>query len=75
MDVIASLSGCDGPAADVTSAYTQVKLEDAPRMLKNSQNQNVQMFGYVFHDTNGQNHWGKLKIPWYLSNEICTIIH
>ena len=32
--VIASLSGCDGPAADAVSAYTQVKLEDAPRSLK-----------------------------------------
>ena len=33
--VIASLSGCDGQAADAVSAYTQVKLEDAPRSLKN----------------------------------------
>ena len=37
MDVIARLPGCDGQAADAVSAYTQVKLEDAPRLLKNSQ--------------------------------------
>ena len=34
MDVIASLPDCDGQAADAVSAYTQVKLEDAPRLLK-----------------------------------------
>ena len=34
MDVIARLPGCDGQAADAVSAYTQVKLEDAPRLLK-----------------------------------------
>ena len=31
MDVIARLPDCDGQAADAASAYTQVKLEDAPR--------------------------------------------
>ena len=34
MDIIASLPGCDGQAADAVSAYTQEKLEDAPRLLK-----------------------------------------
>ena len=34
MDVIARSPGCDGQAADAVSAYTQVKVEDAPRMLK-----------------------------------------
>ena len=34
MDVVARLPGCDGQAADAVSAYTQVKLEDAPRLLK-----------------------------------------
>ena len=33
MDVIARLPGCDGQVDDATSAYTQVKLEDAPRLL------------------------------------------
>ena len=33
MDVIARLPGCDGQAADAVCAYTQVKLEDAPRLL------------------------------------------
>ena len=34
MDVIARLPDCDGQAADAVSAYTQEKLEDAPRLLK-----------------------------------------
>ena len=34
MDVIARLPDCDGHAADAVSAYTQVQLEDAPRLLK-----------------------------------------
>ena len=34
MDIISRLPGCDGQAADAVSAYTQVKMEDAPRLLK-----------------------------------------
>ena len=33
MDVVARLPGCDGQAADAISAYTQVTLEDAPKLL------------------------------------------
>ena len=59
MDVIARLPGCDGQAADAVPAYAQVKLEDAPRLPRIPKKRNVQMLGYVFHDTNGQNHWEK----------------
>ena len=34
MDVIARLPDCAGQAADAVSAYTQVKIEDAPELLK-----------------------------------------
>ena len=34
MDIISRLLGCEGQAADVVSAYTQVKMEDAPKLLK-----------------------------------------
>ena len=34
MDVISRLPGCAGQAADAISAYTQVKMEDAPKLLK-----------------------------------------
>ena len=32
--LFARLPDCDGQAADAVSAYTQVELEDAPRLLK-----------------------------------------
>ena len=34
MDVTARLPDCDGQAADAISAYTQVKMEDAQKLLK-----------------------------------------
>ena len=34
MDIKSRLPGCDGQAADAVSAYTQVKMEDAPKLLK-----------------------------------------
>ena len=36
MDVKSRLPGCAGQAAHAVSAYTQVKMEDAPSLLKNS---------------------------------------
>ena len=36
MDIISRLPGCHGQAADAVSAYTQVKTEDAHKLLKNS---------------------------------------
>ena len=33
MDIISRLLGCDGQAADAISAYTQVKMEDAPKLF------------------------------------------
>ena len=34
MNIISRLPGCDGQAADAVSAYTQVRMEDAPTLLK-----------------------------------------
>ena len=34
MDIISRLPGCEGQAADAVSAYTQVQMEDAPKLLK-----------------------------------------
>ena len=34
MDIISRLPGCAGQAADAASDYTQVKMEDAPKLLK-----------------------------------------
>ena len=50
MDVLARLPGCDGQAADAVSAKTQMKLEDAPRMLRIPKSE----YGYVFHSLMAQ---------------------
>ena len=34
MDIISRLPGCAAQAADAVSAYTQVQMEDAPKLLK-----------------------------------------
>ena len=34
MDIISRLPGCAGQAVDAVSAYTQVKMEDAPKLLR-----------------------------------------
>ena len=74
MDIISRLPGCAGQAADAVSACTQVKMEMCPEITENSQNRNVQKFGFVHHDTNGQNHGPVWKIQSFLLNEICMVI-
>ena len=34
MDIISRLLGCAGQAADAVSAYTQVKMEDGPKLMQ-----------------------------------------
>ena len=36
MDIIIQIARCDGQAADAVSAYTQVKMEDASKIIENS---------------------------------------
>ena len=65
MDIISRLPGFDGQAADAVSAYTQEKW----KMLTNYekfQNRSVQTFGFVYHDTNGQNHGPVWKTQLFL---------
>ena len=44
MDIIARLPDCDGQASDAVSAFSPVKMEDAPRLLQNSK---VRMSRYM----------------------------
>ena len=73
MDVIARLPWCGGQAADAVSAFSQVKMEDAPKYLK-IPNRNVQTFGFAKHDTIGLNHGPVLKTQSFLVNGICMVI-
>ena len=61
LDVIARPPGCEGQAADAVSAYTQVRMEDAPKLLKIPRSQNVQRYG--FNNTNGKNHGENIEDP------------
>ena len=51
MDIISRLPGCTGQAADAVSAHTQVKMEDASTLLKNSK---VRMSRYLDTSTQAQ---------------------
>ena len=73
MDVISRLPGSDGQAADAVLAYTQVKWKILTNHWK-FQNRSVQTFGFVYHDTNGQNHGPVWKTESFLLSEICTVI-
>ena len=74
MDVISRLPGCAGQAIDAISAYTRSKLKMHHHCLKISKSENVQMFGYVHQNTNGQNQDPVLKIQSFLLKGICTVI-
>ena len=73
MDV-ARLPGCDGQAADAVSGYTQVKLEDAPRLLKIPKSECPDVWTRLPRH-NGRNRGQTLKIPWCLLNQNSTVIH
>ena len=73
MDIKSRLPSCAGQAADAVSAYTQVKMEDAHKLLK-IQNRSVQRFGFVYRDTNGLNHGPVWKIQSFLLSGTCTVI-
>ena len=69
MDVIARSPDCD-----VVSAFSQVKLEDAPRLLKIPKTEcpvvRIRLPRHKWPKS-----WETLKIPWCLLNETCTVTH
>ena len=65
MDIISRLPGCAGQAADAVSAYTQVKMEDAHKLL----NSKIGMSRHLDSSTTTQkcqNHGPVLKIQSFL---------
>ena len=73
MDVISRLPECSGQAADAVSAFTHVETEDAPKLLKIPKSE-CPFFGFVYHDTTGQNHGPVWKTQSFLLSRICTVI-
>ena len=74
MDVIARLPDCDGQAGDAVSAHTQVRLEDAPRLLRIPKVRMSRRMDMPSH-THGPNHGQTSKTQWCLLNAICTDTH
>ena len=62
MDMKSRLPGCAGQAADAVSAYTQVKMEDAPSLLK------------IPKSEHGLFHGPVRRIRSFIWSEICTVI-
>ena len=64
MDIKSRLPRCAGQAADAVSAYTQVKMGDAHKLLRIHQSE----------CPNGQNHGPVWKTQSFRLSEICTVI-
>ena len=74
MDIISRLPGCAGQAADAVSPKTKVKMEDAHKLLKIPKIGVSRHFGFVYHDTNGQNHGPVWKTQSFFLSGICMVI-
>ena len=74
MDIISRLLGCAGQAADAVPAYTQVKMEDAPKLLKIPKSECPDIWIRFVHDTNGLHHGPVWKTQSFLLSEICMVI-
>ena len=74
MDVIARVPFCDGQAADAVSAYTQMKMDDAPKLLRIPQSA-CPDFWIRLPRHKWKNLGQTTKIQWFLLNEICTNTH
>ena len=63
MDMISRLPGCAGQAAAAVSAETQVKMEDAPTLWKNSKVRMSRLLDSSTKSTNGQKSWSSVEDP------------
>ena len=70
MDIISRLPGCAGYAADAVSAYTQVKMEDAHKLLKIPKSECPDIW---IRPPRHNNHGPVWKIQSFFLNEICKV--
>ena len=73
--VIARQTDCAGKAADAVSAKNSGKIGGCFQIAQIFLSQNVQIIGYVFHDTSGPNPGQTLKTLLFLLNEIFMVTH
>ena len=73
MDIVSRLPGCSGQAADAVSAHTQVKMEDAHKLLKIPKSECPDIWIRL-----PRHKWPKslssVEDPVVLLSEICTVI-
>ena len=73
MDIISRLKGCSEQATDAVSAYTQVKMEDAPKLLIIPKSQCPGILDTFPKTQNGLNHGPAWKIQSFLLKGICSV--
>ena len=74
MDIISRLPGCDGQAADAVSAHTQVKMEDARKILKIPKSECLDIWIRLPRHKMAKNHGPVWKTLSFLLKGICTVI-
>ena len=74
MDIISRLPGCDGQAADAVSACTQVKMEDAHKLLKIPKSECPDILDSSTEITNGLNDGPVWKTQSFVLKGSCTVI-
>ena len=73
MDIISGLPWLRWTSSRRSISLYPVSMEDAHKLLKIPKSE-CQTFGFVYHDTNGQNHGPVWKTQSFLLSEICMVI-
>ena len=73
MDIISRLPGCAGQATDAVSAYTQVEMEDAHKLLKIPKSECPDIWIRLSRHKWPKS-WSSIEDQLFLLNGICTVI-
>ena len=74
MDIMSRLLGCAGQSSGRNICLYLGKNGRSSKNYRKFPNRNVQTLGFVYHDTNGQNHGPVWKTQLFLLRGICTVI-
>ena len=74
MDIISRLPGCAGQAADAVSAYTQVKMEDAPQLLKIPKSECADIWIRLPRHKLPKSSWSSMEDQSFFLSEICMVM-
>ena len=74
MDIISRLPGCDGQSSRRSIGLFGSENGRCSQIIKKIKIGVSRHFGFVYHDTNGQNHGPVWKTQSFLLSGICTVI-